>query len=194
MLYHIENQFGEPLKSWHWNLVEDIASNFPSLAWTRDQKLSAHFTLKYKFETDKIEELESVLEDFARNYNSAPIRVGGFDHFEDETVFVKIDASSKALTVSKYLMKSLEKISWMQWKQYDNANLHFHMTLAEKCEGSGREVLKFLMGKEKYFNTQLNNISILKCTDRAENGMEFWKLHKNTNLNRNSLTVAKFVI
>ncbi len=104
--------------------------------------------------------------------------MGGFDHFKNETVFVKVDISSETHLIFRYLMESLKKISWMQWKQYDDVNLHFHMTIAEKCNGSDAEVLKFLMGKEKYFNTQLNSISILKCTNKTENGMEFWELHK----------------
>ena len=182
MLYHIEHQFEEPIKSWHWNLVEEVASHFPSLVWTKNQKLAAHFTLKYKFETDKIEELESVLENFTQSHKPAPVSVDGFDHFNNEAVFAKVGISAEVRIVFGDLMESLKKIPWMQWKQYDDANLHFHMTIAEKCGGRGGEVLEFLQGKQKNFNVQLNSISILKCINKDESGMEFWDLYKKYSL------------
>jgi 2'-5' RNA ligase len=178
MLYCIENQFDEPIKSYHRDLVEKVASEFPKLTWTKGQRLAAHFTLKYKFETERISELEEKIEDFVRTHRPSPVRVGGFDSFDDETVFIKVDASPEARKVFEEFIDALKSLSWMQWRRFDGKDLHFHMSIAEKCNGTAPQALRFLSGKERSFDAYFDNASILRSAEKTPEGMELWELYR----------------
>src|SRR5262249_37320348 len=82
----------------HRELVDLVAERF-GLTFTQRQALPAHFTLKYHFATSHIEQVETLLEDFAGRHPAAPVTVGGFGHFFEDVVFVEVALSPAAQSI-----------------------------------------------------------------------------------------------
>ena len=181
MRYLLVNAFDEPVRAYHRNLVEEVVKKFPTLTWTKEQGLPAHFTLKYSFEAVDISELEDALARLAGSHFAAPVRVGEFGCFEDQVVFAAVDGSQDAKILFTELINELSKISWMQWSEFDGPSLRFHMTIAQKCGKLCQEVLHFLEGKNRRFDVNFNNITIFR-QDTAAGGVKPWKLYKRFEL------------
>ena len=181
MRYCLVNVLSEPYKNYHWDIVCLITKHFPKLIETKEQQIPTHFTLKYEFETDNIAEVEAVLENFAKNHNCAPISIGGFDKFGELVVFVRVKLSEAAKIVFNELIDTLHGFSWMQWQEHDGKDLHFHSTVAEECAGLDEEVINFVKGKEQYFESSFDNISIFVEKGKTEHGYRKWELYKQFN-------------
>lgn len=181
MKYIIHCLLHEPFKSYHRNLVDQIAEEF-DLTFTKQQGLYPHFTLKYDFETDDIDYVENAVENFVKSYKKAPITIGGFGCFGDWVVYINVNLSDEAKKLFNEFIREIKSFSWMTWNQYDAENMHFHSTIAENCESKIKEVQKFLEGKEKYFDCLFDNIAILRRVGMIE-GIEKWDVHKIYNFN-----------
>src|SRR5262249_19236951 len=75
--YIIPCLLGPAIATYQRELVDLVAERF-GLTFTQRQAIPAHFTLRYHFTTSHIDEVETLLEDFARGYPAAPVTVGGF--------------------------------------------------------------------------------------------------------------------
>jgi len=178
MRYCIINILSEPYKKYHWDIVCSIAEKFPKLIETKEQQIPPHFTLKYEFETDDITKVENVLEEFVKKHRPAPVSIGGLDKFGELVVFVKVQLSKDAKIVFDELIDELHNFSWIQWQEHDGKNLIFHSTVAEECAGLDGEVMNFVKGKEQYFKSEFNNMSIMVETGKTEHGYRKWELYK----------------
>ncbi len=176
MKYIIHSFLKGPIEDYQHNLVDGIYKKF-GLNITKKEGLATHFTLKYWFETDNVQEVENVVESFCKNHKKAPVRVGGFGDFSPKTIFINVNLSKEAEEVFPKFIAELKKIQWMSWDKYDAENLHFHSTIAEECNEKFKDVKNFLKGKEKYFDCWFDNITILKLVDGEQNFGK-WEVHK----------------
>jgi 2'-5' RNA ligase len=178
MPYMINSLLRGPIEAYQKDIVRHIAEKFPSLTHTKEQGLDAHFTLKYPFETDDINEIESLISIFTATHVKTPVRVGGFRDFGGQTMFIDVNPSQSARSVFVDFIAELRKINWMQWYRHDGEGLHFHSTVAEKTAGLHEQILDFLKGKDKYFDVYFDNITLLKFTGMSKNGVGLWEIYK----------------
>ena len=147
------------------DLVNHIYKKF-GLKHTKKANNFAHFTLKYKFKANKkqLEELKTIILKFTKTQNKEKIKVGGFDNFRKKVIFVKVSQSPKVKKLISDLHKELRKLKWLTWHNNIEENgIHLHTTITEECnEKLYSEIMKFLKGKEKYFDSYFDNITIMK--------------------------------
>jgi 2'-5' RNA ligase len=133
--------------------------------------------LKYWFETDKIEVIDQIVENFCKTRKKTRVRVGGFGGFRPKVVFLNADLSEEAKRTFLELISELRKVNWVTWDRYDGENLHFHSTVAEECNERYDTIRKFANGKEKYFDCWFDNVTIVREASR-KNGILEWEVHK----------------
>jgi 2'-5' RNA ligase len=150
------------------DLVCAIANKF-GLMHIKKANNFAHFTLKYKFKANKkqLEELKEILFKFSKTQTKEKIKVGGFDHFHKRVVFVKGSQSQKVKKLISDLHKELRKLKWLVWhKDIESNGIHLHTTITEESnEILYPEIRKYLSGKEKYFDSYFDNVSIMQYSE-----------------------------
>ncbi|MGD0728999.1 MAG: 2'-5' RNA ligase family protein [Candidatus Micrarchaeaceae archaeon] len=166
----------DDVDNYHNKLVNRISREF-NLPMTKKQAIPTHFTLKYRFESKNLKQLEKLLEKFCKTHKKTSVKVGGFDSFPPKTIFIDVKPSREAKKVFFELLRELKKIKWMDWDKYDGRNLHFHSTIAEECNDKFKMVLKSLDGKEKHFDCWFDNITIMKMVKPKDN-VDMWEVYK----------------
>lgn len=87
----------------------------------------AHITIKYLFE------IEKVAQEFCDTQVKTEWVLQGFNHFinkDNYVVFIDVVSSAETRVAHSSFLDRLKKINWMQWGQFDTADLHYHVTLA----------------------------------------------------------------
>ena len=171
---------GPAIATYHRELVDLVAERF-GLTFTQRQAIPAHFTLKYHFTTLHIEQVETLLEDFACRHPAAPVTVGGFGHFFEDVVFVEVALSSAAQSILDALIRALRTLAWMPWDRYDAEQLHPHMTIAEGTRPRFRDIWNFCLPRGRRLSGVFDNITILKKRGEAD-GMDLWEVHRSFRL------------
>ena len=169
-----------PIADYHREMVRVIAERF-DLTFTQRHAIPAHFTLKYHFATQEIEQVEALLDDFVRSQRRSPITVGGFGHFDEDVIFVEVELSPAARRSHEALVSALRTLPWMTWDQFDAENLHPHMTIAERCRPRFTAAWEFLRPRERLFEAYFNNVTILNKVGAAD-GMDLWAVHRRFDL------------
>jgi 2'-5' RNA ligase len=161
------------VKKYHKSLSKRIALTF-SIPCVLDFA-DPHFTLKGRFRTNKIKQIESLLETFVSKNKRTTIRLEGYGYFENKVVFMRVILSREAKRVFDTLLLELKDIDWMQWEKHDGKERRFHATLAmQKVGPKFKRIWKYL---EEYrpkpdFTTEFDNIAILKFQKGR------WNVHK----------------
>lgn len=168
--------FPKEVQSFHENVIEEIKTN-TGLTDTWKQGLSAHFTLKYWFETEQIIQIEELLNEFSEVNAAHPVWIAKPGHFNRSVIFYKISLSDDAKLVFQQLIEKLKTIAWMPWDRYDGENLHFHMTVAENCGDRFEQAWEIANAKTKDFECLFDNITILKMSE-TKDGVDLWEKHK----------------
>lgn len=162
-------------------LVREIAEKF-DIVFPFKQKIEPHFTLKYSFETDSIKDVEAVIENFCTRHTQSPIKAGGFNSFRKDVIFIEIKLSDEARKVFLEFINELKKISWLDWRDNEGEKLNFHCTIATDCEKRFDEISEYLKGKEKRFDCQFDNITIIQECSIFDDVMT-WETHKKFTMN-----------
>ena len=179
--YLIPCLFRSPqIVEYHRELVDEIAERF-GLTFTQRQQIPAHFTLKYHFTTEEIEQVEELLEAFGRRHEATFVEVGGFGHFGEDVVFLDVRPSEAARGTLAALTSRLRTLSWMPWSAHDAEHLHPHMTIAERCRPRFAQVWEFVRTRERRFTTKFDNITILRKVGE-EDGIDRWAVHRSFTL------------
>lgn len=152
-------------------LLHDIAERF-SVSGAIERKPPAHITLKYSFETDRIAEVEHVLQEFCEQAHPCPYRLEGYGHFETTVLFIEVIPSPEMQACYQELIAALKTIPWMPFKEFDG-NTHFHSSLAHTdIEKKFDDIHSYLSRIPCSFSEDWDAIALL----RLENGL--WVLHK----------------
>ncbi len=113
------------IEKYHHNIVNMVAKQF-ELKVTKEENLPIHFTLKYWFEAENLNELELLIENFCEAREKTSVKVGGFGSFPPKAVFIDVQLSDEAKKTFIKFISELRKLSWMSWNKWDAENLRFH--------------------------------------------------------------------
>lgn len=164
----------EETLEFHEKLVQDVCDKFK----VKRQKLPAHFTIKAPFETDKIEEIEPLIDKFVKNRNKQDILIDGFDHFRTDVVFMKVIPSMGAISLHDDFIDELKKVPWLNWKKHEGKGKIFHCTIVSRLmEDKFNPIWDYVNKYNPQFNTYFDNISILKWQDFR------WMIYREYKLN-----------
>ncbi len=167
--YLLINSLKGDIIEYHRQLVDDVVDKF-DLRIEQEIKAPTHFTLKYWFTADDAElsALKAHLTDYCRSHQPSPIRLGGFEGFPPNAVFIDVIPSESARKSFNDLMARLKPLKWMEWDDYDYPNLRFHTTIAVECNEKYDAVYEYLIGREKYFDCWFDNITIIGIESRKQ--------------------------
>lgn len=166
---------------YHKSLVLEIADNF-GVQKPLKQKFDPHFTLKYGFYAENLNELESKIEKFCQSVIKTTVLVGGFGNFRKDVIFLNVQLSDEAHNIFFNFIDELQLIKWMTWESVEGKNLHFHATIASHCSEKFAEIIKFINGKDKMFNCYFDNITILKESVVID-GITTWEKYRTYEIN-----------
>jgi 2''-5'' RNA ligase len=151
-------------EKFHDRIVSSVCQKFNK----RRQKLPAHITLKAPFETDKIAEMESLLEDFTAKRSKTPIKVSGFGKFRRDVVYMDVEVSQEAREVHDELIEELIKIPWIEFKSNEGKDKVFHCTIVSKrIQDKFEEIWDYVNEYVYDFNLYFDNLSLYKWKDNT---------------------------
>jgi 2'-5' RNA ligase len=133
-----------------------------------NHNIPAHITLKYGFPIENLGEIERVMQDFCVSQPKAKWELHDFNYFvnpEKNVVFIDAKPSKNIRKVHASFIDNLKKIDWVQWRQFDNANFHYHVTLASNGISSDNfvEVWSFLNQQIKpNYEVNFDNLALFR--------------------------------
>ena len=119
---------------YHRSLRHKIEDAF-NLVGHHDLHAPSHITLKYRFQALNIHEIDHTLETFSLSQAKTKWNIKGFNFFQNAGAFVlfmDVVPSIAARQAHNQLLEALKQLDWMQWSPFDNATLHYHITLAHQ--------------------------------------------------------------
>ena len=139
----------EPAKTYHERLRLDIEKKF-KLTGSDQMNAPSHITMKYRFETERIEEVENILESFSRTQAKTPWSVTGFNHFinpDFRVIFIDVEPSQAVREAHARFLQQLKRLDWMQWdyaneREQPQFNLFFDNLALLKIEAETHSINK----------------------------------------------------
>lgn len=90
-------------------LIRDVAKKF-NVTFVYSGKQPAHITLKYRFETNKVKEVEKVVSEICKETKLSNFEVGRLGNFKKDALILKVKPSKEMVEFDKKLIKSLKKL------------------------------------------------------------------------------------
>ena len=184
------NEFGivyllpDAAAKYHRELRLKIEKEFMLTGSTR-LNAPSHITMKYHFNADNIEEVESVLQEFAGSQVKTKWYLRGFKHFANDdsfVIFIDVVPFPETREAHSRFLDALRRLHWMQWGPFDNATLHYHVTLAHKglTIENFEEVWSFVSQQEPPdFELYFDNLALLKLGDSLASVYKAYRLLDN---------------
>jgi len=143
-------------------LIREVAKKF-NVNFAYSGKQPAHITLKYRFETDKVKEVESTISEICKKTKLSDFEIGGLGNFTKHALIFKVKPSREMIEFDKKLMKSLKKlkISLDDFDKILYKNFHVgiaHHDIKEKF-GSIRDYLKKY---DKKFKAKFDKVYLIR--------------------------------
>ena len=171
MKYFIAHMLTGEAKRGHDAITEAVSETFGL-----SRPTPAHITLKRPFDTDRIEDIEDVLEKFSKFKKRAPIKLKGFGNFGRNVLFVNVFPSPAADLLIRELDIMLKCVSWVRFGVFENPR-RLHATIVHKKVSSKfNKVWRFVSKGSFEFDVLLSSITVLK----KEGGI--WTIHKQYSL------------
>lgn len=158
----------EEVSSYCQELRLKIATQF---GLTVKSNVPPHITVKYRFPVKVIDEIEKVAQEFCMFQTKTKWRLHGFNHFintDKYVIFIDAIPSKETRKAHASFLNRLRKIRWMQWGQFDNANLHYHVTLATQgiTAENFESVWSFVNQQEKSdFEVFFDNLALVQIDE-----------------------------
>lgn len=191
--YGIVYLLPESAKNYHIKLRYDIETKFNLIG--RVQLTSpSHITMKYRFEADCIAEVEKILNEFSNTQAITPWSLKGFNHFinlDHRTIFIDVIPSQETRIVHARLLDCLKQLDWMQWGEYDHANLHYHVTVANQGlnENNFQAVWEYIhQYPQPDFDLFFDNIALLKIESEIHSVYKQYNLKDESSQQRTRKT------
>jgi 2'-5' RNA ligase len=157
----------EEASRYHEQLRLDIEERF-KLTGSPRANAPAHITLKYRFEAERVDEVEAVLLAFAQSQRKTAWSLDGFGTFinaDSQVIFMDVAAAPETRLAHACLLQRLQDVSWMQWGPHDNADLHYHVTIANRGLNSDNfeAVWNYVNGQVvSPFDLSFDNLALLR--------------------------------
>lgn len=148
----------------HKKITSEIFNKFNK----KPQKLPSHFTIKAPFETDKIQDMITILESYSAERVKTPIHLKGFGKFRRDVVYMNVEVSEEAKKVHDKLIEEISKIPWIEFKQNEGKDKVFHCTLvSRRIQDKFNEIWDYVNKYESNFETYFDNLCLYIWKDNT---------------------------
>jgi 2'-5' RNA ligase len=137
----------------------------------REPKAPPHVTLKYSFAVENLTTIERRLETFTAAAPRTAWSIRGYNHFitpDNHVIFLEVIPTAATRAVHADLLDYLRPIPWLRWNPYDNADLHYHATIAHRglTDGDFAAAWAFVNNQPPPdFDLNFDNVALLKIND-----------------------------
>jgi len=171
----------EEINNYCQELRLKIATHF---SFSVNFNIPAHITVKYRFPVENIGEIENAVQEFFMSQIKVKWSLQGFSHFvniNDFVVFIDAIAPEETRKAHSSFLDRLREISWVQWGQFDNANLHYHVTLAAQgITGENFESVWSFVNQQEKPNHEVffDNLALVQID---EDTRSIYKIYRSPN-------------
>ena len=160
----------EEIRNYQRDIRQKIATQFGFPEIT-NSIIPTHITIKYRFPIENLDEVEKVVQEFSLVQSKTKWLLQGFSHFkndDDFVIFIDVVASEETRKAHAEFLDRLREIGWVKWGEFDNANLHYHVTLvAQSLTSENFEaVWSFVNEQEKpNFESFFDNLTLVQINE-----------------------------
>ena len=172
----------EKIQKYQQELRQKISLQF-GIDGIASSTIPAHITLKYPFPVENINEIEKTVQDFSISQRKTKWLLHGFNSFQNGdnyVIFIDVVASTEIRKTHARFLDELRKISWVKWGQFDNADLHYHVTLGNQgiTSVNFKEIWSFINEQERpNFEAFFDNISLVQINEYSRSVYKTYQLH-----------------
>jgi hypothetical protein len=149
-------------KRYSEKLIKDVAKKF-NVNYVYSGRQPAHITLKYRFETNNIKKVESLIEEVCKNNKSSYFEVGGIGSFTKHALILKVKPSKEMIEFEKELIKTLKKYKGDLSKYDEVLHKNFHVGIAHHdIEEKFSEIKSYLKTFDEKFKLKFDKIYLIK--------------------------------
>lgn len=149
-------------KKYAEKLIRDVAKKF-KVNFVSSGKQPAHITLKYRFETENIKEVEKVVEEICNKTNSSVFEIGGIGSFNRNNLILKVKPSGEMVKFEKRLLKNLDSFRGDLYK-FDNVLYKtFHVGIAHHdIKEKFDEIKDYLEKHNRKFKVKFDKVYLVR--------------------------------
>jgi len=174
--YRIVYLFKEEPKKYLEKLIKNVFKKF-NVNFVYSGKNPSHLTLKYRFETDKIREVEKIVKKICDSHKFSYFNIGGIGSFNKNTLHIKVKPSKEMVSFEKDLLKNLSKFRGNFPKLDKDLDKNFHVGIAHRdIEEKFDEIKKYLKKQDRKFKVKFDKIYLIKKPKNK------WVIQKRFNL------------
>lgn len=162
MKYFIAHLLSGSSKAYHTSVTRVLSERFR--IFPLHERVVPHITVKTPFEAtdDEILEVERVLRSFSKQENAAPLTLKGFGRFGFRTVYMDVAESPGAVSLVRRMLAAL-KMHAPFLPSVPNEGNKLHASVARfLTRQEKRRISRFLKDERPLFQTQFDNVAILK--------------------------------
>jgi len=161
------------VQAYQQDLINKLAEISGEEYVAKTNPIPQHITLKAPFDTEDLEKLERVVEEFAKTQKQGEIKIRGFNNFDRFVAFLDTKFDDKSKAIQKGAITILAERMNLKLHEHDKS-FKPHATVAY---GNTKEtfdtIWNYLEGLEKpKFDLKFDNITIMIKPEGS------WKVHK----------------
>lgn len=143
-------------------LIREVAKKF-NVNFAYSGKQPAHITLKYRFETNKVKEVENVVSEICKETKLSSFEIGGLGNFKKHALILKVKPSKEMVKFDKKLIKSLKKLK-ISIDDFDKVLYkNFHIGIAHHDITEKFELIRdYLKKYDKKFKAKFDKVYLIR--------------------------------
>lgn len=162
MNYRIVYLLKGEAKKYAEKLIKDVAKKF-NVNFVYSGKQPAHITLKYRFETKKVKEVEEVIRKICNKTKSSSFEIGGIGNFKRDSLILKVKPSKEMVEFEKKLLKNLNHFKGDLYKFDKVLYKSFHVGITHHDIKEKFSLIRdYLKKHNKKFRVKFDKVYLIK--------------------------------
>jgi len=162
MNYRIAYLLDGKSKKYVEDMIQDVAKKF-DVDFVYSGRQPAHITLKYRFETNKIKEVENILSEICEEINTSNFEIGGLGSFKRDALILKVKPSKEMIRFEKIVLKRLGYLNGDLAKFDKVLYKNFHIGIAHHdIKSKFDEIKEYLKKYDKKFKLKFDRVYLIK--------------------------------
>jgi 2'-5' RNA ligase len=149
-------------KKYAEKLIKDVAKKF-KVNFVYSEKLPAHITLKYRFETNDIKKVKSIIQEICKKTRPSNFEIGGIGNFKKHALILKVKPSKELIKFEKKLVKNLKHLKGDLSKFDKTLHKNFHVGIAHHdISEKFYEIKNYLKKFNKKFKVKFDRFYLIR--------------------------------